>query len=146
MSRATWHKSARRLDALLERAFGALPNGPGRRKLIGWLLVSQGVGLAHEILAGHSLEAYARIAHMAPIETWAGGSIAIGAFFALTTGRYRPHILGRLAALLVLVLDAWFWGGFWAAGSWVGFWYYSVILVVVFGELVYVPPSQTGGG
>ena len=134
-------RSALRLDNGLERTFGALPNGPGRRKLIGWLLVAQGVGLVHEILAGHPLEAYAGIAHVAPIWSWAGGSIAIGAFFALTTGRYRPHIIGRAAALLILVLDAWFLGSFWAAGAWVGFWYYLVLLIVVFGELVYVPPK-----
>lgn len=139
---------ALRVASVLERVFRGIPTGPNRRKLIGWLMVAQGVGLLQELAANLAAYTYANISsisEVAPVWVWAAASIGIGLGFVLTAGRYRPHVVGRIAAVLVLIVDAWFWGGFWASGVWSAFWHYTVLMALVFGEVVYVPPKTDAG-
>ena len=84
-----------------------LPNGDGKRKLIAWVVIAQGIGYAAIVLLGADLTTSFRIqSRLMPIWAWAVFFVVVGSAMYATTPR-RHLLIGRGTAGVALLLSIW---------------------------------------
>ena len=111
-----------------------VPNGPGQRRLIGQIAIGQGVAYwAIHLLNRPLTTSYQTQVDIMPLWAW-GWMLAV----VFTTGDHRRYVWGRLVAIAMLAVQVWFASTFAISGALTAIGMYIPIVVVVFGEAVFI--------
>lgn len=119
-----------------------LAYGPGQRCLIGKIAIGQGIAyLLIVALARPLTTSYLRQAEIMPLWAWGLLLAGLGGLFWRTAGQ-RRDMWGRLVAVAMLGIQVWLATTFAMAGALTAIGMYIPIVLVIFGEAVFVQDKR----